>query len=143
MSRQIDWKTLRPIWEDTPRLVAAWAFGSAKEGMRRAGGDVDIGVLVEPPFTLDEQLKLLGRLQNILQIEELDLVILNEANPILRFEALSGRRLFCRDDGRCAAFASLTAREYEDEMAQWQRALRWQRPRTEGKGETARGDPVV
>lgn len=50
-------------------------------------------------------------------------MILNDANPILRFEAVSGRMLFCRDIQRMADFVSLTAREYEDEMAQWQRAL--------------------
>jgi hypothetical protein len=33
------------------------------------------------------------------------------------FEAISGRPIYCRDHGRRAEFASLTAREYEDEMA--------------------------
>jgi hypothetical protein len=56
-------------------------------------------------------------------VEEIDLVVLNEANAFLRFEALSGQSLFCRDPARRAEFASLTAREYEDEMAFWQRAL--------------------
>jgi hypothetical protein len=44
-------------------------------------------------------------------------VVLNDASPILRFEALCGRRICCADENRCAEFASLTAREYEDEMA--------------------------
>ena len=44
-------------------------------------------------------------------------VVLNDASPILRFEALCGKRLLCRDPDRCAVFASLTARECEDEMA--------------------------
>lgn len=48
---------------------------------------------------------------------------LNEANPILRFEAVSGKRLFCRDLSALAEFVSLAAREYEDEMAQWQMAV--------------------
>lgn len=43
----------------------------------------------------------------------------------LDFEAVSGRRLINRDLSALAAFVSLTAREYEDEMAQYERALRW------------------
>jgi hypothetical protein len=41
----------------------------------------------------------------------------NDANPILRFEAISGRSLYDRDLSRRAGFASLTARACEDAMA--------------------------
>ena len=87
------------------------------------GGDVDTAVLTSTPLTFNEQLTLLGALQDVLQIDEIDLVILNDTNPILRFEAVSGKRLYCRDLSAMAGFVSLTAREYEDEMAQWHMAL--------------------
>lgn len=125
MSKQIDWESTVPIWQSAREIIAVWAFGSAQGGDVRIGGDVDVGVLVDRPLTFDEQLDLLGRLQATLHIEDIDLVILNDANPILRFEAVSGRLLFCRDIQRMAAFVSLTAREYEAETAQWQRALRY------------------
>lgn len=123
MSRQIDWQETVPIWEANPKIVAAWAFGSAQGGVVREGGDVDTAVLTTTPLSFDEQLALLGQLQAALQTDDIDLVILNDANPILRFEAVSGKRLFCRDLSVVASFVSLTAREYEDEMAQWQMAL--------------------
>lgn len=123
MSGQIDWQRTVPIWQATPQVVAAWAFGSAQDGVLRAGGDIDIAVLTSEPLSFDQQLALIGRLEEILPFADIDLVVINEANPILRFEAVSGRPLFCRDRQRMAAFVSLTAREYEDEMAQWQRAL--------------------
>lgn len=123
MSRQIDWQKTIPIWEANPKIVAVWAFGSAMDGMMREGGDVDTAVLTTTPLTFDKQLTLLGRLQAALHTDDIDLVILNDANPILRFEAVSGKRLFCRDLSAMAGFVSLTAREYEDEMAQWQMAL--------------------
>ncbi len=43
---------------------------------------------------------------------------------------MSGKRLFVRDLSALAEFVSLTAREYEDEMAQWERAVRlyWRAP---------------
>ena len=123
MSRQIDWQETVPIWEANSKIVAVWAFGSAQAGMVREGGDVDTAVLTTSPLSFKEQLTLLGQLQTALQTDDIDLVILNDANPILRFEAVSGKRLFCRDLSVVASFVSLTAREYEDEMAQWQMAL--------------------
>ncbi len=123
MSQKIDWSTAENVWLSVPQIIAAWVFGSAQDGIVRAEGDIDIGILVEMPMSFDGQLNLLGQLQSALQFEKIDLVILNEANPMLRFEAVSGRRLFCRDASAMAEFVSLTAREYEDEMAQWQHAL--------------------
>lgn len=132
MCKQIEWNDLNPVWEASPNVVAAWAFGSARDGMVRPGSDLDIGILTQTLPGLEEQLDLLIRLQATLGFEDIDLVILNDANPILRFEAISGRPLFCRDVDRRAEFVSLSAREYEDAMAFWQRSLRhWQPVRRE------------
>ena len=127
MPKIIDWGQTEAIWQSELNIIAAWAFGSAQTGQVRDGGDVDIGILVETKPSFDELLTLLGRLQELLQFEDIDLVVLNEANPILRFEALSGKSLFCRDLSRRAEFASLTAREYEESMALWEWGLKqWQ-----------------
>ena len=98
-------------------IVGAWLFGSAQDGEVRNGGDVDIGVLFDEKPDLDTLALCRVRLQKVLEFEEIDLTPLNDASPILRFEALCGKRIYCRDEERCAEFASLTAREYEDEMA--------------------------
>ncbi len=137
MSKVIDWDSLQPIWEATPEVIAAWAFGSARDGEVRDGSDVDIGLLMAQPPTFDEQLDLLGRLQAALGLDEVDLVVLNEAHAILRFEAVSGRRLFVRDLPAMAEFVSLTAREYEDDMALIERGLRWR-----AELEAARANPA-
>jgi predicted nucleotidyltransferase len=122
--RAIDWQRAAQIWQETPAVIAAWAFGSASDGQVAPGSDVDVGVWFETRPSFEQQLALLARLQEALGIDEIDLVVLNDANPILRFEALSGRALFCRDPSRRAGFASLTAREYEDAMALWERGMR-------------------
>lgn len=119
----IEWKETDAVWETHHNVIAVWAFGSAQDGQIPQGGDLDIGVFFEAPPSLDELADLRSDLQQALGFEEIDLVVLNRANPVLRFEALSGRSLFCRDPGRRADFASLTAREYEDEMAQLRRAI--------------------
>lgn len=123
MSR-VDWRRAEKIWAARAGVIAVWAFGSAQRGEITAGSDLDIGVLFESPPSLDERASLRADLQQALQVDEIDLVVLNEASPVLRFEAISGRPVFCRDRGRRAEFASLTAREYEDEMAMLQQALR-------------------
>lgn len=134
MSRTIDWAATLPVWESDSSIIAAWAFGSARDGELRPGSDADVGVLLARRPTFDEQLDLLGRLQDALHLDEVDLVILNDANVYLRFEAVSGKRLFVRDLSATAGFVSLTAREYEDEYDQWQRALRlyWRAPAQRG-----------
>lgn len=120
----VDWPRLEQVLAAAPKVVAAWVFGSAQSGQIKPGSDVDVGVLFESKPSLAELLELTGELQQIVPFAEVDLVPLNEANPILRFEAISGRAVFCRDAGRRAEFASLTAREYEDEMAMIERWVR-------------------
>ncbi len=123
MSKKIEWERIEPVWATTSSVIAVWVFGSAQNGQIKVGSDVDIGVLFDSPPSLDEQIDLLINLQKALQFDDVDLTPLNKANPILRFEAISGQPLFCRDAGRRAEFASLTAREYEDEMAFIERAM--------------------
>jgi predicted nucleotidyltransferase len=98
-------------------IVGGWLFGSAQHGEVPAGGDVDIGVLFAGKPGLDALSACRARLQEAVGFDSIDLVALNDASCILRFEALCGTRIYCADEDRCAEFASLTAREYEDEMA--------------------------
>lgn len=116
MSR-VEWGLAAQVLSTCPRVVAAWAFGSARGGDVRPGGDVDVGVLFSGEASLDELAELRADLQQRLRQDDVDLVILNRASSILSFEALSGRLIFCRDEAATAAFASLTAREYEDDVA--------------------------
>lgn len=104
-------------------VVGVWVFGSSKNGQVRDDGDLDIAVLFEREPDLDELVVCRARLQQALGFDDIDLVSLNSASAILRFEALCGQRVLCANEGRCAEFASLTAREYEDEMAMCQRWL--------------------
>ena len=108
---------LKEVFESYPQVVAAWLFGSASKGKRRPDSDIDIGVLFEKKPTLDEWLDLHADLQDALHSDAVDLVILNGASAILRFETLCGQALYCRNLEERATFASLTARQYEESMA--------------------------
>ena len=84
---------------------------------------MDIGILFKKNPTLDFLAYLRASLQTASNIEEIDLVVLNGASPILRFEVITGRLLFCRDKSRHAEYVSLWAREYEDEMGMLEKSL--------------------
>ena len=105
-----------------PWIVAAWLFGSSQCGSVRLGSDVDIALLADPTPSLEEQLDLQVELATLTR-EDVDLVLLNGASSVLRFEALQGRSLMCNDPEARAVFASLAAREYEDDMALAQRGM--------------------
>jgi predicted nucleotidyltransferase len=119
----IDWRAISQCMSLNRNVVAAWVFGSAQEGIVRIGGDIDIGVLFDRKPSLDELIDLRICLQNALAYDDIDLVVLNDTSPILRFEAVSGRPVYVTDRICRAAFVSSAAREYEDEMAQWRMAL--------------------
>ena len=121
MSERIDWGKAVPIFEIFPNVIAAWAFGSAQAGVIRPGSDVDVAVFFQTVPTLDERARLRDQLQISFQFDDIDLLVLNGASPITRFEAVSGCSIYCRDLNARAEFVSLTAREYEDAMTfiQW------------------------
>jgi len=122
-SKKIDFEKLDSIWPDSPAVIAVWIFGSAKAGHIAETSDLDIGILFTKDPSVDELLDLQGSIQARTGIEDIDMVILNKANPILAFEVISGTPIFCRDKDRRAEFASLVAREYEDSMCMISDAL--------------------
>lgn len=99
------------------QILGGWIFGSQISGRQMKNSDLDIGLLFRESPESDLILTLISELEKAANGRfEIDLTSLNEAGVVLRFEAISGKRIFCRDSERCAEFASLTAREYEDEM---------------------------
>ena len=116
--------SIREVLDRQPFVVCAWLFGSTLSGRRRAESDLDIGILTGHKPTWQEYAELQQDLVQATGSDAVDLVVLNEANSILRFEAISGRLLTCRDGEARAAFHSRTAREYEEDMAQLERAYK-------------------
>ena len=123
MGRAMVWQPATTVCETHPEVIAAWVFGSAASGWAREGSDLDVGILFEDTPDLDVLAKLRADLQTALRFDDIDLVPLNRAGPILQFEAVSGTALNCRDPELRAAFVSLVARQYEDELAFYQKGL--------------------
>ncbi len=97
-------------------VVCAVVFGSAQDGTVREGGDLDLEVSVTEKPKGDAYVDFLVETAEAAEFDVIDLVDLDQADPILAFEALSGRFLCKNDPGKTAALASLVSREYEDVM---------------------------
>jgi len=87
---------------DRDRTVAGLLFGSQAAGSAGPLSDVDVAVWVDPGLSLDERVALRSDLslaaREALGTDEVDIVILNDAPPLLRHRALKGAlRLFDRD----------------------------------------------
>jgi len=86
-----------------------YAFGSrAKEIEARLHGqevpaasdsDVDIGVqpLTGHRLTAQERVRLAMELEDLLNVKQVDLIVLPEADPFLALDVIRGELLYCRD----------------------------------------------
>jgi predicted nucleotidyltransferase len=123
MSKSIDMESLSSFFEERPNCEMVCLFGSAADGIVEEGSDVDLAMLFAAKPGIREQATLRADLQSLMHDEEIDTVVLNGASPWLRFEAFRGRRVHSRDRSKEAVFASLTAREYEDERTMFEKAM--------------------
>ena len=118
------------VFDDTP-VVIAYLFGSHAVGRAGPASDYDIAVLCAPELSSAEhgrwRLELIGRLIDVYHSDAIDLVILNDAPPLLRFEVIRVRHvLYNRDDEARVAFEVRTMQEWFD----WEpRYTRMQRAR--------------
>jgi predicted nucleotidyltransferase len=90
-------------------------FGSAASGKLRPDSDVDIGIVLAADRALDAigELTLATELEHVLG-REVDLVRLEDASTLLRFEAAQGRCLLEARPGAFADFVSRALLEHED-----------------------------
>jgi predicted nucleotidyltransferase len=103
------------VFDDTP-VILAYLFGSHAEGRIHQGSDIDVAVLLEEGLSWQErgrwQIKLIGRLIDVFQADEVDLLILNDAPPFLRHRVIRPRRrLHVRDEKVRVDFEVRTMRQ--------------------------------
>jgi len=97
----------------------AYLFGSQATRRMHSSSDIDVAVLLDKSLTSDERftewLRLLGDLSCIFGTDHVDLVMLNEAPPLLAYETLRhGILLYCADAQTRIEFQVCTLRAYED-----------------------------
>ena len=108
-----------------PEVVFALLHGSAKEGRVNPGSDIDIALYIEGKPTIELYCRATDAVSKICPSAEFDIGILNNAEPVFRFEALKGKLLFNKDMEKYLRFFSLTCREYETQIADYQRQQKY------------------
>jgi len=100
-------------------VVLAYLFGSQAE--RKAGplSDVDIAVLLRPQVTREQwfqmQLDLTNELMNLFHRNEVDVVVLNEATPLLAYQVVRyGQLIYEARPGTRVDFEVAALRRYID-----------------------------
>lgn len=126
----IEW---HKVFAGTP-VILAYLFGSHAEGRMHQGSDIDVAVLLEEGLSRREQgrwqMKLIGRLMDVLCTDEADLLILNNAPSFLRHRVIRPRRrLYIRDEKVRVDFEVQTMREWFDWRPHRERMERWWRQR--------------
>lgn len=94
-----------------PGLVSAYLFGSHAEGRAHRESDVDVAVLLDravhpqPRDRFEKRVRLGSELIHVLGVNDVDLVILNDAPPGLGRAIVSrGERIYCADDAADHAY---------------------------------------
>jgi predicted nucleotidyltransferase len=106
---------IKKLLAGTPEIRFAYVFGSYGRGDAGPLSDVDIAVWVEDavePFHF--RLKLMEELSRLLKTERFDLVTLNDASPVLRYEVVRDGRVVKEDKSRRVEFETRTLSEYLD-----------------------------
>ena len=120
--KQITAKTIKRL-EELPDLLEsignvefAYLFGSSAGTGPKPLSDIDIAVFLEESCNFSEsRLEILGRINDLLETDEVDLIVLNTAPLSLVGRILSRKKLvFSRNDFLRHRFESLSLRKYFD-----------------------------
>ena len=100
-------------------VLALYLFGSAAWDRRTRLSDIDIAVLLPDSVPkgeyFDRRLEMTVELMGLLHEDNIDLVILNEAPPLLKHRVVTGGRVvFCRDEQARNRFEARAILEYLD-----------------------------
>ena len=109
-------------------MQAAYIFGSVAQGRARPDSDIDIAVLVSPSLpvrrALSYRLTLASDLGAALGRSDVQLVILNQAPPLLAQRVLSlGTLVFERSPAARVRFQVQVARRYADAVPTFERYI--------------------
>lgn len=97
------------------KILLVYLFGSQVKGSVGKLSDVDIAVLFEKEPSLNKILELIGDLKEVLKRDDVDVVSLNTASPLLKNQAvIHGKLIYFRDKNQVADFTKQVLEEYED-----------------------------
>lgn len=89
-------ETLKDFFKDKDYILMAFLFGSAAKGKQTKESDIDIAVYLK---NYDESMvySLWNQLEDLLK-RDVDLIILNNANATIAWEAIRGQKIVIKDE---------------------------------------------
>lgn len=122
----VDFDGIKSLLEsEYPQVVFALIMGSASEGTIAKKADLDLAVYLEKKVGWEVLSSVMQSIGDLHKGARCDLGVLNNAEPIYRYEAIKGRLLFTRDQERWLTFYSVTCREYETQIFHYQKQLQY------------------
>lgn len=115
-----DVNRIRELLASVPEVRRAYLFGSRVRGCERRDSDWDIAVSLDAPREHRRRVRvsLTAELQLALRCDGVDLVVLEDAGPSLRFSVIrDGIPLLDRDPSKRIAFEVRAMKEYWDGAA--------------------------
>lgn len=92
-----------------------YIFGSYAKGNNNANSDLDIAVLLNNDYDPMDKLSLIGDLTSIFKRNDIDLVILNSANSVLKHQVIKyGKLIFMENEDIKVNFEVRVLKEYMD-----------------------------
>ena len=92
-----------------------YIFGSFAKRTNRKNSDIDMAILIDGEVGVYTKLNILGSLVDIFKREDIDLVILNNVNEVLRFQVIKhGKVIYMESLYTKVMFESKTMSEYMD-----------------------------
>jgi len=114
-------KVLDDYFISHPEIILVYIFGSIAQGRSNKLSDIDIAILINKKMIQEKKYRygykaaIITDLIQLLKTNEVDLVILNEANPFLRHRVLyHGKLIHSKDEVIRINFQVDTIRKYND-----------------------------
>ena len=129
---------LKEFFSDRQELMFVWLFGSYATGHNNCYSDIDIAVYIRDNMLLDDVDWYLGLKAEIMELvnKEVDLVLLNNAKPLIKHAAnMQKKVLLSRDELFEAEYSLRVIKEYND-VRYWARLSRQSLLGGTGNGQT-------
>ena len=118
-----DLARLRDVFARYPEVAGVWLFGSHARGTASDRSDLDLAVDPATPVARARKLDLLTDLVEA-GFEHVDLMVLDDDDPVLRFEAIGPNRLVYGAAGYDPHKAFAQALRHYDDTARLRRLVR-------------------
>lgn len=115
----------RRLRRDHPKIVFALLLGSATDCTVRPGSHLDLALFSKESPGSDQLYEIICTVEDVVPGAPVDVGILNENEPVYRFEGLKGRRMFTTDQEAWLHFYSITCREYKHWMWHYEKQRRY------------------